>query len=240
MARPKALIFKFPGTNCDAETGRALQLAGFSTEVKPIAVVEPAMLADFQLLVFAGGFSYGDYVMAGRLAQLEIERRLGGAIRDFHEAGGYLLGICNGFQILSKIGILPPASLVENVSGRFVCRWVRLHREAKDNPFLATLPDDFELPVAHAEGRLVTPDPADAQTYLQSGLAALTYGDNFNGSSAAIAGLQDATGRALGMMPHPERFIDRRQHYDRDWIAAEHGWGHYLFQSIYQRLAASA
>jgi phosphoribosylformylglycinamidine synthase len=71
-------------------------------------------------------------------------------------------------------------------------------------------------------------------------LAALTYTDNFNGSAAGIAGLQDASGRALGMMPHPERFIDRHQHYDRDWAAAEHGWGHYLFQSIYQRLAASA
>jgi phosphoribosylformylglycinamidine synthase len=238
MARPKALLFKFPGTNCDVETDRALRLAGFTTEVKPIAVIEPASLSEYQLLVFSGGFSYGDYVMAGRLAQLEIERRLGGAIRDFHEAGGHLLGICNGFQILSKIGILPPASLIENVSGRFVCRWVPLQRLAKENPFLTGLPDEFELPVAHAEGRLVTPSPEDAEQYVQSGLAALTYGENFNGSAAAIAGLQDASGRALGLMPHPERFIDRRQHYDRDWIAAEHGWGHYLFQSIFQRLAA--
>ncbi len=240
MARPKALLFKFPGTNCDAETDRAMRLAGFETDVRPIAVVDAASLREYQLLVFSGGFSYGDYVMAGRLAQLEIERRLGSAIRDFHHAGGHLLGICNGFQILSKIGILPPASLIENVSGRFVCRWVPLHRVAKDSPFLSALPDDFELPVAHAEGRLVTPAPEDAETYLHNGLAALTYGENFNGSSAAIAGLQDPSGRAFGLMPHPERFIDRRQHYDRDWIAAEHGWGHYLFQSIYERLAASA
>ncbi|MBU6299983.1 MAG: phosphoribosylformylglycinamidine synthase subunit PurQ [Verrucomicrobia bacterium] len=240
MARPKALLFKFPGTNADGETDRALRMAGFLTEVKPIAVVDPSTLGDYRLLVFSGGFSYGDYVMAGRLAQLEIERRLGSAIRDFHGAGGHLLGICNGFQILSKIGILPPASLISNVSGRFVCRWVPLHRVARNNPFLATLPDDFELPVAHAEGRLVTPEPEDAAEYVRTGLAALTYGDNFNGSTASIAGLQDASGRALGLMPHPERFIDRHQHYDRDWAAAGHGWGHYLFQSIHDRLAASA
>ncbi|RFC44123.1 MAG: phosphoribosylformylglycinamidine synthase [Verrucomicrobia bacterium] len=240
MARPKALLFKFPGTNADTETDRALRLAGFETDVQPIAVIDPLRLGDYRLLVFSGGFSYGDYVMAGRLAQLEIERRLGTAIRDFHQAGGHLLGICNGFQILSKIGILPPASLIANVSGRFVCRWVPLQRMARENPFLSGLPDEFELPVAHAEGRLVTPAPEDAEGYLRDGLAALTYRENFNGSIAAIAGLQDASGRALGLMPHPERFIDRHQHYDRDWSAADHGWGHYLFQSIYQRLAESA
>jgi len=164
MARPKALLFKFPGTNCDAETDRALRLAGFSTEVRPIAVIEPSILADFQLLVFAGGFSYGDYVMSGRLAQLEIERKLGGAIREFHAGGGHLLGICNGFQILSRIGVLPPASLMSNASGHFVCRWVPLHRVATESPFLSGLPaDDFELPVAHAEGRLVTPELADSR-----------------------------------------------------------------------------
>ena len=104
---PKALLFKFPGTNCDAETARALENVGFEADVKPISLISAESLKDYQLLVFSGGFSYGDYVMAGRLAQLEIERRIGSAVQQFYHDGGYLLGICNGFQILTKLGILP-------------------------------------------------------------------------------------------------------------------------------------
>jgi phosphoribosylformylglycinamidine synthase subunit PurQ / glutaminase len=233
---PHALLIKFPGTNCDRETARALEGVGFAASIRPVAVVEPQEVRECQLLVLPGGFSYGDYVMAGRLAEMEMERRLGDTLQEYHGAGGHILGICNGFQILTRTGLLPEASLVNNVSGRFVCRWTGLTVRAGSNAFLQGLPEEIELPVAHAEGRLVTRTPELAKRYGQEGRVALTYQENFNGSFEAIAGLQDGDGRVLGLMPHPERFTDRRQHYDPGWDRAERGWGYYVFRSIRERL----
>ena len=147
---PHALLLKYPGTNCDAETERALMAAGFSTQVQPIATARPEHVAKAQLVVFSGGFSYGDYVMSGRLAQLETERILGDALQKHHADGGFLFGICNGFQILTKLGILPKASLILNKSERFECMWDKLVKVAP-SPFTACLPGEFELPSAHAE-----------------------------------------------------------------------------------------
>ena len=237
--RPNALLLKFPGTNADEETDRALRVAGFNTETLPITVVDDAALAKAHLVVFPGGFSYGDYVMAGRLAQLEIERRLGDALKKFHANGGYLLGICNGFQILTKLGILPEGSLIHNTSGRFICRWVELRKQNGDNPFLKELPETFEFPIAHAEGRFVTLGNK-AEEYLGEGLVALTYGEDVNGSTCAIAGLQDATGRAFGLMPHPERFLYKQHHYDPDWDEHDKwGWGYYFFHSIAKTIGSN-
>ena len=158
---PHALLLKYPGTNCDVETERALRTVGFSTQVQPIATAAPEHVAKSQLVVISGGFSYGDYVTSGRLAQLETERFLGDALHRHHAGGGLILGICNGFQILTKLGILPSSSLIDNKSERFECLWAKLVKVAKDSPFLQGLPDEFELPSAHAEGRLrrATPWP---------------------------------------------------------------------------------
>ncbi len=237
--QPHALLLKFPGTNCDAETARALEAAGFSAEVVPITRIDEAQLERAQLVVLSGGFSYGDYVMAGRLAQLETERKLGDALTAFRDRGGYLLGICNGFQILTKLGLLPDGSLIHNTSGRFICRWVELEKRGVDNPFLGGLPDTFELPIAHAEGRFVAPGDAPDR-YLAEGLVALTYGSDVNGSSCAIAGLSDSTGRVLGLMPHPERFLWKSHHYDPDWESPDGEWGmgYYMFKSIHDTIAA--
>ena len=144
----------------------------FAAEVVPVTLAVPSLLDRTQLVVLSGGFSYGDYVMAGRLAQLETELRLGDSLRGFLGGGGYVLGICNGFQILTKLGILPPGSLIDNASGRFQCQWVTLENRAPDSPFLRGMPATFELPVANAEGRFVTADPAEAESYLARGLAA--------------------------------------------------------------------
>ncbi len=237
--RPHALLLKFPGTNCDTETARALGVVGFSTEVLPITLADREHLAGADLVVLSGGFSYGDYVMAGRLAQLETERRLGDALQEFRARGGYLLGICNGFQILTKVGLLPEGSLIHNTSGRFLCRWVTLRRQQVESPFLNGLPETFELPVAHAEGRFVAAGN-DAEKYLAEGLVPLTYGDDINGSTCGIAGLQDREGHVFGLMPHPERFLYRKHHYDPDWDGdKEWGWGYYMFQSIYKTIAAN-
>lgn len=237
--RPNALLLKFPGTNCDSETARALEVAGFLTEVLPIARATERALERTHLVVLSGGFSYGDYVMAGRLAQLEAERKLGDSLIRFRDRGGYLLGICNGFQILTKLGFLPRGSLINNTSGRFICRWAGLKREVSGNPFLKGLPESFELPVAHAEGRFIAPD-GEAQGYLNKGLVALTYTSDINGSSSAIAGLANETGRVLGLMPHPERFLWSSNHYDPDWRGdcSEWGWGYMMFKSIHDTIAA--
>lgn len=233
---PHALLLKYPGTNCDVETERSLLAAGFSTQVQPIATALPEHVSKAQLVVFSGGFSYGDYVMSGRLAQLETERFLGDALHKHHANGGFILGICNGFQILTKLGILPKASLINNKSERFECMWDKLVKVAAESPFLQGLPDQFELPSAHAEGRLVT-EPGDAEKYLAEGLVALQYGDNHNGSACNIAGLQDKTGRAMGLMPHPERFLYPRNHYDPDWSGDQNwGWGYYFFKSAFDAL----
>lgn len=234
---PRALLLKFPGTNCDAETARALQAVGFETKVLPSALLEPHALDDVQLVVFSGGFSYGDYVMSGRFAKLTTLSKLGDGLRKFVDRGGYVMGICNGFQILTQLQLLPAGSLIHNTSGRFICRWAGLKKNAS-SPYLSEVPDEFELPVAHAEGRFVTATDGEADACLQNGRAALLYTSDVNGSTHRIAGLQDDTGRVFGLMPHPERFIVRRHHYDPDWSRAEHGWGHYMFKSVHNAIAA--
>lgn len=227
---PKALLLKFPGTNCDAETALALREVGFETEVLPSALLEPSSLEGVKLVVFSGGFSYGDYVMSGRFAKLTAKEKLGDGLQKFIADGGYALGICNGFQILTQLGLLPQGSLIHNTSGRFICRWAGLKKNSA-SPYLSELPDDFELPIAHAEGRFVGIEDV-AGEYLKNGRAALLYSEDVNGSSHQIAGLQDETGRVFGLMPHPERFMIRQHHYDPDWQGAEHGWGYYMFKSV--------
>ncbi|MCB1207086.1 MAG: phosphoribosylformylglycinamidine synthase subunit PurQ [Verrucomicrobiae bacterium] len=237
--RPCALLLKFPGTNCDAETARALEAVGFVTEVLPVSALKPEKLVGVSLVVLSGGFSYGDYVMSGRIASLVTEQKIGETLKDFRDNGGYLLGICNGFQILTQLDLLPAGSLVENASGRFQCQWVKLKNLAPKSPFLSQCPAEFELPIAHAEGRLVTKEAAEAAGYVKSGAAALVYGDDVNGSFERIAGLQDESGRVFGLMPHPERFMKARDHYDPDWEGQGEGdWGsgYWIFKSLYQAI----
>ncbi len=231
--RPRALLLKFPGTNCDAETARALEAAGFATSIVAVSRLAPGLLESARVVVFSGGFSYGDYVMSGRFASLITRRKLGDSLAQFRDRGGFLLGICNGFQILTQLGLLPEASLVENGNGKFLCRWVTLRNLAPSSPFLRYLPEEFELPVAHAEGRFVTRLPADADRYRENGVATLVYRDEINGSFARIAGTQDDTGRVFGLMPHPERFLYREDHYDPDWKSdSAWGSGFHLFRSL--------
>ena len=239
---PHALLLKFPGTNCDAESARALQTVGFRTTILPISLATPASLEGVDLVMLSGGFSYGDYVMAGRIAQLQADAKLGKALQEFAAAGGFVLGVCNGFQILVKLGLLPVGSLIDNTSGRFLCRWAGLQIKDRRSPFLAHLPDTFELPVAHAEGRFVAPDGL-AAAYLANGHAALTYTEDINGSSECIAGVQSENGRVFGLMPHPERFLLKQHHYNPDWQGeseSEWGWGYYFFKGVADALTGAA
>ncbi len=236
--RPCAILLKFPGTNCDAETARALETVGFEARIVPVSDLTINTLEDAALVVLSGGFSYGDYVKSGRLAKLVTQQKIADALREFRDNGGFLLGICNGFQILTELDLLPEASLVENTSGRYQCQWVTLENKAPESPFLSQLPETFEFPIAHAEGRLVTKTEEDAKALVENGFAALTYADPVNGSFQQIAALQDETGHVFGLMPHPERFLYKTDHYDPDWESDDKwGSGYYLFRSLYDSIS---
>jgi len=213
---------------------------------------EPAVLSGFQALCIPGGFSYGDDIGAGVIFSSHLRGRLSEALQKFLTADKLVLGICNGFQTLLKSGILPDGAagittdsdserdttLTWNDNGRYTSLWVNLANLSSNNVFLRGI-DQIEMPIAHAEGRLVVRDPSIIETWRQNGQAALCYCSppavsrdestgncsadywltaelnyplNPNGSFANIAGLGDATGRVLGLMPHPERFIHATQH----------------------------
>jgi phosphoribosylformylglycinamidine synthase len=237
MAQPKVLILRAPGTNCDGETAFAFEQAGAKVAVLHInrLLENPSRFAEFQILCIPGGFSYGDDVGAGRILGAQIQHHLAGHVAEFKEAGKLILGICNGFQVLIKSGVLlepdvdgaAPATLTWNDSGRFEDRWVRLRVHGTKCAFLRNL-DAMYLPVAHAEGKFVARhrqrleqwEAAD-QLVLRYEAALATddlgnrpvpYPDNPNGSQANVAGVCDASGRVLGLMPHPERHIYPTHH----------------------------
>lgn len=228
--RPKALIIKAAGTNCERETLEACKHAGFDAEIELIKRLRsPDGLDRYSFVIVPGGFSYGDYFGAGVIFANEINTSLAGWLRQMVDNSGIILGVCNGFQVLVRSGLLPdPAAgsgsvmLKPNSGGKFECRWVRLKVVAEKCIFLKGL-GVFELPVNHGEGRFVPGNDdvirrlySNGQVALKytdsSGNDALTYPENPNGSVDAIAGICDPSGRIFGLMPHPERFISIEQH----------------------------
>jgi phosphoribosylformylglycinamidine synthase I len=226
MARVKTLILRAPGTNCDGETAFAFERAGAAVDSAHVnqLVRRDRLIADYQIVVIPGGFTYGDDVSAGRILANELKLKLGDDIQLFVEGGGLILGICNGFQVLVKAGILPPLedgqqlTLAGNDSNRFECRWVYL-KVNQDSPCIFTKGiEAMYLPVAHGEGKIMAEEKtleklnvvvryADAKSAIKAG-----YPFNPNGSADNIAGICDATGRIFALMPHPERFIRWSQH----------------------------
>ena len=227
---PQVCVLKADGTNCEVETAHACRLAGAEAAVVPVNQLRAgeARLADYDGLIVPGGFSYGDDVVSGKILAVELMTRLADALGEFAAAGKPILGICNGFQVLVRTGLLPfgelgtmRATLAANGGGRFECRWVTLVRDGAAG-IAAGLPARMALPTAHGEGRFWA-DPATLADIEARGLVALRYADgagrptqdfpaNPNGSLAAIAGVTDPTGRILGLMPHPERHVTRYQH----------------------------
>jgi phosphoribosylformylglycinamidine synthase len=238
MSQPRVLILRAPGTNCDQEAAFAFQQAGATTESLHInhLLRQPETLRQFQILCIPGGFSYGDDVAAGRILGNLFQHHLGEEMARFKADGKLILGICNGFQVLIKSGVLlepdaqlgPPATLTWNDSGRFEDRWVRLESLPAHCVFLQGI-EAMYLPVAHAEGKFVVREPGVLEELDRKGQLVLRYRplsgdgkadhgepapypDNPNGSVANVAGICDASGRVLGLMPHPERHIDPTQH----------------------------
>lgn len=240
MASPRVCVLRAPGTNCDVETAHAFDTCGGTAERMHLfrLLENPGLLKDFQALCIPGGFSYGDDLGAGVVFGAELQNRLGDTIREFLARDTLVLGICNGFQVLMKSGILPggaatwppkeqpDATLTWNQNGKYTALWVRLRTASSKSVFLKGI-ESIELPIAHAEGRIVTRSAEILSGWKREDQVALRYcsgdptsGDddllpypvNPNGSLANIAGLSDPTGRILGLMPHPERFLFATQH----------------------------
>ncbi|HXV86368.1 MAG TPA: phosphoribosylformylglycinamidine synthase subunit PurQ [Gemmatimonadales bacterium] len=199
----RVAVPRFPGSNCDADTLRALALAGADAYY---VWHREASLSGADAVVIPGGFAFGDYLRAGAIARFSPVMT---AVRELAEAGGPVLGICNGFQILCEAGLLPGA-LMRNAGLAFVSRPVRVRVEATDTPF--TLAYDpgaiIELPVAHGEGRFVAPADVLHDLEAQRQVVLRYVGDNPNGAVQDIAGITNGPRNVVGVMPHPERAAD--------------------------------
>lgn len=249
--KPKVLVIRTAGVNCDKETEFAFSLAGADTYLRHLnQVKEKNDLKSYQIIAMPGGFSYGDDLGAGKILSLELLLWFKDQLKEFIAKGGLIIGICNGFQVLVKTGILPDAdfkqtvTLGSNDSGRFEDRWVYLkiadsrwqmaddkgqkkeeERKIKkpENIWLKELPEIINLPVAHGEGKFYAEkgilDRIErcgqvALRYVDSKGAPAKYPFNPNGSLNDIAGITDATGKVLGLMPHPERFMFKHQWFN--------------------------
>lgn len=234
--KPPILILRAAGTNREGEAAWACELASGAPTVAHVGQLMDGSvrLEDFRMLVLPGGFSFGDDLGAGKLWAMLLRHRLGDELTAFIAAGRPVLGICNGFQVLVKSGLLPgldpgetaPAqsvTLARNSGGSFECRWVHLRPEPT-SPCLFTrgLDELIYCPVAHGEGRFVARDAAHLDELERAGLVALRYVDghgeragypeNPNGSQADIAGICNPAGNVLGLMPHPEDHLIPEQH----------------------------
>jgi phosphoribosylformylglycinamidine synthase I len=259
-ARPRALIVRSAGTNCDAETAFVFEACGAQSTVVPAQpfLEKPAMLADYQILAIPGGFSYGDDILAGKVFGLELATRAGDQVVQLVQRGGVAIGICNGFQILVQMGLLPgfakpfgepEVTLTDNDVHKYQDRWVRM-RVTSDRCVFLRNGETLTAPAAHGEGKLVPRDEAVRRELHESGRVVLRYigpdgkddppfPANPNGAIDAIAGLTDRTGRILGLMPHPERHFFPWHHptWTRDGLA-EQTDGRKLFERGVQAVNA--
>ncbi len=229
-----ALVITGFGINCDRETALAFEMAGAVAErvhLNDLAEA-PGRMADYQILAIPGGFSFGDDVASGRILANRLRHRLGAPLKEFVAAGKLAIGICNGFQVMVKMGLLPffegeftqEVTLTHNNAGRFDNRWVNLNVDPASNCVWLKGIKTLEVPIRHGEGKFIPRDDATLTRLCDQGQVALRYahadgtlaaGDfpaNPNGSVDDVAGISDPTGRIFGLMPHPEAFLHRTNH----------------------------
>ena len=236
--KPKTLILFAPGTNRDGDVALALELAGAAPSIVPLSDLREKRVnwLDYQMLVLPGGFSYADALGAGKLLALDLSHYFLDEATSFVAAGKPVLGVCNGFQVLVKAGILPGnqakdetrfSTLTYNQGNHFECRWVTLKPLSQTCLWTKNLETLIDCPVAHGEGNFQTIDPSQAQNLFTRDQVALIYTHadgqpadgkyplNPNGSLFDIAGICNTAGNVLGLMPHPEDHVFPFQTPDR-------------------------
>ncbi len=249
----KALVLAGYGINCEAETAHAFARAGAAPTIIHLGdlVESPQYLANHHILAVPGGFSFGDDVASGRVLANRLRYRLGEPLREFVAARKLVIGICNGFQVLVKMGILPlfgqdfvqETTLTHNDSGRFEDRWVRVAVEPTTKCVWLRGIKSMELPVRHGEGKFLVQNEGVLDRLRAGGQIALRYATsdgaahgaypaNPNGSADDIAGICDPSGRIFGLMPHPEAFLEGTNHprWTREGLMAE-GEGLAIFKN---------
>lgn len=230
--KPKILILKADGINRDVELANAFELAGGHADIVHVNQLREnkKRLKRYQIIALPGGFSYGDDVISGKIHAVELTSFFSDALQEFiNRPDTLMIGICNGFQALIRTGLLPfrtigkmQATLTDNSSGHFECRWIRMQIEAKSRCVFMQEPMIVSYPVAHGEGRfyaeknILQKIEDQSQVVLryigQMDRPTQSYPFNPNGAVNAIAGICDSTGRILGLMPHPECFTRIEQH----------------------------
>jgi phosphoribosylformylglycinamidine synthase subunit PurQ / glutaminase len=233
-SKNSVLIITGYGLNCEDESRYAWELAGAAPKLVHFndVLARPAMLQDFAGLMFIGGFSYGDHMTSGHVLASRARHRLSGELEKFIADGKLILGACNGFQIMVKLGLLPgldrdyftqKLSIVQNECGHFQNFWVRLRFEPASPCVFTRGLELMPLPIRHGEGKVFTLDKkfiarleaagcVPCRYVDRSGNATMEFPDNPNGSLNAIAGLCDPTGRIFGLMPHPEAYLYPENH----------------------------
>lgn len=226
MIKPNILIIKADGTNCDVELAFAFNQSGGNAEIVHVNQLrnKEKKFSDYNILALAGGFAYGDDIVSGKILAVELTSFFSQDLKKFVERKDTLtIGICNGFQVLIRTGLLPfgnigkmDATLTNNEKGLFECRWVKIQEQKSRCVFLRDPQSIMDVSVNHGEGKFYANNET-IKTIEQSGLVVFRYVDahgdptqnypeNPNGATNAIAGICDPTGRILGMMPHPEKF----------------------------------
>ena len=249
---PKVLVLRAAGSNCDFETKYAFDKAGGQADLVHVnrLLSDQIKLDDYQILAIPGGFTYGDDISAGKVLANQLKYKLADKLYEFYQDDKLIIGICNGFQVLVKAGLLPivdfmakqSVTLSNNDSGKFEDRWI--HLNVNDGPcvFTRNIKKTLYFPVAHAEGKFVPGNDTVLNSlkennqivfqYKSKSNGKAVYPDNPNGSVNDIAGICDPTGRVLGLMPHPERHLDPMNNplWTREGLSGE-GDGLMLFKN---------
>ncbi len=245
---PKAIALRAPGTNCDYELRFALLKSGFKVDDVHIneLISGAKKLSDYQMLAIPGGFAAGDYLGSGKVFANKLLYRLNNDVPEFISGGSLVIGICNGFQVLVKAGILPgfsgnyrkqSATLTLNNPIGFQCRWVKLKKLDSKCVFTSQGLEILNVPIAHGEGQFVVKDKSILEKLYENKQVVFKYIQNPNGSMDSIAGICDETGRVFGLMPHPERNLFGINAPNSEYgKVSEEGEGMQIFRNAYNYL----
>lgn len=239
------LVLTGDGINCEEETAMAFKEHGVTTRIVHIQdlIENPKLLSDAHILAMPGGFSFGDEIGSGQILALKIKYSMGEALKDFINSGKLIIGICNGFQALVRLGLLPKPftkremTLTHNRQGHFIDRWVELIVPTSKCVWTQKIPNQkIALPIRHGEGKIVFGGDQSLQkkTYemlLGNEQIALTYVEDINGSYEKIAGVCDPSGRIFGLMPHPEAAISEWLNPEGQKKSNATGVGAHFFES---------